>query len=115
MPDAPTIYARFAQDERTLQRIGAELRGQDSSHTVNLSRAICAEAVAAWNRNESGSLADPETERQREVRNNSGVLALIGLAISDEGYAVGDHITVALPVDLVQSALAAADRAGTRD
>ncbi|MCW2527671.1 MAG: hypothetical protein JWM76_2531 [Pseudonocardiales bacterium] len=111
MPDAPPVYVRFAQDERSLQLIGDELRSQDSSHSVKLSKEICAQAVAAWNRNESGTLADPETERQREVRNNSGVLALIGLAISDEGYAVGDHIAVALPPDLVQLAIAAADRA----
>jgi hypothetical protein len=103
-------YDNFAADRAVLALIGAALRGQVAGADVRLPTALAHQAGAAWLREEVGVLAEVETAEQRAVRDDAGVLALIGLAVTDYGMADGAEVSVPLDADLIAAAVAAAER-----
>jgi hypothetical protein len=80
----------------------AELPGIE----VRVPRALAERAVRAWERDDVGELG-VETVAQREIRHRAGMLALIGLTISQQGRPDGEDVVVTLPVEFIGAALAA--------
>ncbi|MGY2006132.1 hypothetical protein ACW9HJ_02765 [Nocardia gipuzkoensis] len=96
-------YVRYRQDRDVLATIGTHLDPQIARISVRLPRSAAEAAVAAWDRDESGEIAD-ESPEERELRDAAADLALIGLALTERGVWVGDEVVVDL--DLVQIAAA---------
>jgi hypothetical protein len=111
MTDESSTYDRFAADRAVLALIGAALRDQPSGADVQLPAALADQAAAAWLRDEVDVLAEVETVEQRAVRDDAGVLALIGLAARDYGMTDAGNVRVPLDADLICAAVTAADRA----
>ncbi|GAB3950914.1 hypothetical protein GCM10027614_52070 [Micromonospora vulcania] len=61
-----------------------------------LPKGLAAAAVAAWERDEEGPIAE-ETCGQARSRLRAGEFALLGLAISQSGRSSGDAVIVRLP------------------
>jgi hypothetical protein len=92
-----------------LGEIGAVLaRAELPRVTVRLPSALARAAVAAWHRSHEGE-PDPESFEQRVLRHRAGALALIGLAVEEQGRAEGDEVVVDLSPEMIGSALDAAD------
>jgi hypothetical protein len=99
----------YRQDARVLGEIGAMLaRAELPKVTVRLPSALARAAVAAWRRDDEGE-PDPESHEQRALRHHAGVLALIGLAVDEQGRAEGGEVVVDLSPDLIGDAMTAAD------
>lgn len=80
--------------------------------TVQLPGELAAAARRAWMREDSGD-NESESQAERAIRHQAGVLALIGLALSEcTAPAEGDEVTVELHAWQVGSALDAADERG---
>jgi hypothetical protein len=77
-------------------------------HRTFTTSALARAAVAAWQRDDEGE-PEPESYEQRVLRHRAGALALIGLAVEDQGRAEGDEVVVDLSADVIGSALDAAD------
>ncbi len=107
-------YERYAHDSEVLAAIGTALRDAARGAAVRLSRDLAMAALAAWQRDETGERAQPETPWQAAVRGHAAALALIGLAVEQEpGLGCGDLVTVHIGEDLICQAIAAATP-GTR-
>lgn len=99
-----------ATEAATLAELGAILRQADLPPvTVRIPSALAASAVAAWERDDTVPLVNPEPLADRHTRHLAGTLALIGLAISERGQPDGDFVVVDLPVELAGVAMDAAD------
>jgi hypothetical protein len=100
-------YERYAHDSEVLAAIGTALRPGARTTRVTLPRGLALAALAAWRRDESEELAQPETPWQAAVRGHAATLALIGLAL-EQGTEIGyGPVTVYLDEDLIHQALAA--------
>ncbi|WP_143249910.1 MULTISPECIES: hypothetical protein [Amycolatopsis] len=94
----------------TLAEVGAVLRASVLPPVlVRLPEDLARRAVAAWEREDTVPLVDPEPLGDRRVRHLAGTLALIGLAISERGDWTGDEVVVPLPVELAGVAMDSAD------
>lgn len=99
-----------ATEAATLAELGEFLRQADLPPvTVRLPADLAARAVAAWHRDDTVPLVDPEPLADRHTRHLAGTLALIGLTISERGRTEGTEVVVDLPVELVGVAMDAAD------
>lgn len=99
-----------ATEAATLAEVGAALRAADLPPVeVRLPADLARRAVAAWERDDTVPLVDPEPIADRHTRHLAGTLALIGLAIKDRGTTDGDDVVVALPIELAGVAMDAAD------
>jgi hypothetical protein len=99
----------YQEDARVLGEIGAVLAHAELPKSrVRLPSALAAAAVAAWHREDEGEL-HPESYEQRVLRHRAGILALIGLAVEQEGRSEGGEVVVDLGPDLIGMALHAAD------
>ena len=108
MVDTKT-QAQFRRDGSVLAALGAQVAAMTLPDVeVRMSRALADKAVAAWERDEEGSL-DPEDLEQRVQRHRAASLALIGLSIVNRGKADGDEVLVGLQPGLIGDALKAAD------
>ncbi|MGW1840550.1 hypothetical protein [Streptomyces sp. NPDC002067] len=90
-------YVRYREDSKVLAAIGEHVDAQVGRVSVRLPRAVAEAAVAAWERDESDDVGE-ETHEQYELRNHAGDLALIGLAISEDGRWEGEEVVVDLHV-----------------
>lgn len=109
-------YARYRSDVAVLVEIGRQFAAQLPYLDVMLPRHLVEAAIAAWDRDEEGTVGD-ETAEQRRVRHLAGDLALLGLAFSDPTRptpapsthvrAAGDEVAVRLPVAHVAAAVIA--------
>lgn len=94
----------------TLAEMGAVLRAAALPPVeVRLPAGLADRAVAAWERDDTVPLVNPEPIPDRQTRHLAGTLALIGLAIKERGSREGDEVVVALPVELAGVAMDAAD------
>jgi hypothetical protein len=100
-------YERYRQDRKVLAAIGAHLGPQVPRITVRLPRALAESAVAAWDRDELGTIGE-ENREEYELRDDAGELALIGLAITSRGEWDGDEVTVDLDVVQIAASVQAA-------
>ena len=108
MVDTET-QAQFRRDGSVLAALGAQVAAMTLPDVeVRMSRALADKAVAAWERDEEGSL-DLEDLEQRIQRHRAASLALIGLSIVNSGKADGDEVLVGLQPGLIGDALNAAD------
>ena len=93
----------------TLGALGAVFRTADlPGIEVRMPRSLADAAVRAWERDDLDPL-DGETEAQRQVRHRAGILALIGLCISEAGEGEGDEVVVTLPAEFIGAAMIAED------
>ncbi len=99
-------YGGYARDSAVLALIGHALDGQVLPR-VTLSDHLRRAAVEAWDRDDEGPLPAVETDVQRRLRGDAGVLALIGLTIVRADRSGGE---LALSADLVAHAITAAHR-----
>ena len=108
MVDTET-QAQYRRDASVLAALGSQfLRMKLPNVEVQVPRALADKAVAAWERDEEGSL-DPEDLAQRIARHRAASLALIGLSIVNGGLLDSDEIVVGLQPGLIGDALNAAD------
>lgn len=91
-------YALYREESKLLAAIGAHVDAQVGSVTVRLPRAVAEAVVAAWERDDPDGDFDEETHEQYALRTQAGDLALIGLAISDDGRWEGEEVVVDLHV-----------------
>jgi hypothetical protein len=99
-----------ATEAATLAELGAVLRDADLPPVeVRLPAELARQAVAAWERDDTVPLVDPEPLADRRTRHLAGTLALIGLTVKERGRTEGDEVVVALPVELAGVAMDAAD------
>ncbi|MFF7995773.1 hypothetical protein ACFZDG_39135 [Kitasatospora xanthocidica] len=107
-------YALYRDEAKVLAEIGDHVHAQVGRVTVRLPRAVAQAAVDAWERDDSDGELGEETREQYEVRGQAGELALIGLAISEDGRWEGDEVVVDLHVHSAGAAwLSYAEAAGT--
>jgi hypothetical protein len=99
----------YREEARVLGEIGAVLALAELPRvTVCLPSTLARAAVAAWHRNDEGE-PDSENYEQRVLRHRAGALALIGLAVEEQGRAESDEVVVDLSPDLIGDAMTAAD------
>ncbi|HEY4460782.1 MAG TPA: hypothetical protein VGN81_41160 [Pseudonocardiaceae bacterium] len=92
-----------------LSELGAVFRAADLPGVeVRLPRSLADAAVSAWERNDADPV-DGETHTQRQARHRAGILALIGLCVSEAGEGEGDEVVVTLPVEFIGAAMIAED------
>ncbi|MER7705684.1 hypothetical protein ABTX81_22680 [Kitasatospora sp. NPDC097605] len=99
-------YDRYRDDATVLAAIGGHVAAQAGRVTVRLPKAVAEAAVNAWERDESGELAQ-ETPEQYALRDQAAELALIGLEISQSGRREGEEVVVDLDVASAGAALRA--------
>lgn len=101
---------QWSDDSQVLAELGGVLLADAVPLVeVRIPQVLAEQAVAAWTRHDEGRPPVQETAEQRTDRHRAGVLALIGLAIEQGGWADGDVVVVELRADLVGTAIAAAD------
>lgn len=98
---------RYQQDRIVLAAVGAHLDPQIGKIKVRLPRSVAESAVAAWDRDELGTVGE-ESRAEYELREDAAELAFIGLAISSSGVWDGEEVVVDLDVVHVAAALRAA-------
>jgi len=105
------VFEVWRQDESTLAGLGAALFSQRLTVTVRLPGDLARSAVAAWERDDEGILAD-ETPSQAQTRKRAGALALVGLAVQQSGVWAGDQVEVEVDAWQIGSALDSAEDHG---
>jgi hypothetical protein len=103
---------QWAEDRKVLVAVGQRLFDQSLRVEVRLPARLAEAALKAWQRDDTGDLPNPETDLQRRVRHDAGVLALIGLSVEQRGVTDGEDIIVDLDAWYVGGARDAADAAG---
>ncbi|MFF2921766.1 hypothetical protein ACFVTP_05005 [Streptomyces celluloflavus] len=91
-------YDLYRQESKVLAAIGEQVDAQVGPVTVRLPRAVAEAAVAAWERDDPDDDLGEETHEQYALRGQAGDLALIGLAISEDGRWEGEEVVVDLHV-----------------
>ena len=113
MGDQGTAYPRWASDSQVLAEIGRELYSQPTRVTVRLSKTLADQARAAWERDDDDPRRiDDETPDAHASRHRAGALALVGLAVAEQGKEDGDGIVVELDAWVIGDSLTAADEVG---
>jgi hypothetical protein len=105
-------YALYRAESKVLAAIGEHVDAQVGPVTVRLPRAVAEAAVAAWERDDPDDDLGEETHEQYALRGQAGDLALIGLAISDDGRWEGEEVVVDLHVHAAGAAWLQAAEAG---
>jgi hypothetical protein len=101
------LFERETEAE-TLAELGAVFRAANLPGTeMRVPRELAERAVRAWERDDVDEL-HPETAEEREIRHRAGMLALIGLTITERGRVDGDDVVVTLPVEFVGGAIVVA-------
>jgi hypothetical protein len=101
------LFARETEAE-TLAELGAVFRAVDlPGIEMRVPRGLAERAVQAWERDDVDELG-PETAEEREIRHRAGMLALIGLTITERGRVEGDEVVVTLPVEFIGAAIVVA-------
>ncbi|MDI6105437.1 hypothetical protein QLQ12_43330 [Actinoplanes sp. NEAU-A12] len=95
---------RYRDDAHLLAAIGEHVAAQLPPVTVRLPRDLADAAAAAWDRDETDP-PTPETAEQAYVRSFAAALALIGLAVRQDGAASPDGVVVALDPARLAAAL----------
>ena len=104
--DRRRIYRR---DAETLAAIGAALRKHGLPLVeLRVPADLARSALSAWEWEDEGELSR-ESPAQQLDRHRAGALALIGAAISEQGWQGTDEVVVRLTPDLIGAALDAAD------
>ncbi len=94
----------------TLGELGVVFRATELPDIdVRIPRALADAAVRAWERDDVEDMG-AETPAQREIRHRAGMLALIGLRISEAGRDEGANVVVRLPVEFIGAALATTEQ-----
>jgi hypothetical protein len=107
--------AAWSRDETTLGELGRALFAQPLAVSVYLPGDLARQAVAAWEREDTGEVSD-ESPEDRRTRGRASALALIGLAVQRGGvWADDDTVTVPLDAWHIGTALDAADDLGLLD
>lgn len=115
-PQLEADYAQWADDTAVLAEVGRALFSQETRLPVRLPADLAAAAVAAWDRDDSGTeLPEVESAEQLRVREGAGHLALIGLAVSERGRRDGDDWLVEMQAWDIGAAFDAAEAAGRLD
>ena len=100
---------RYAGDEQILAQIGKHLFDANIPPVeVRLPRALADLAVAAWTRDDEGSLGSEDSTQIRQ-RRSAATLALIGLSIETNGRVDGEAIVVPLDPGLIGNAFNSVD------
>jgi hypothetical protein len=102
----------YDHDAQVLAEIGRSLaRASLPKIEVRLPEHLAQQAVAAWERDESlsGGTQGSESARQHRLRYHAATLALIGLALTQDGRWHGDQAIVELDSAFIGIAIAAAD------
>jgi len=108
MVDTET-QAQYRRDASVLAALGSQfLRMTLPNVEVRVPRALTDKVVAAWERDEEGSL-DPKDSEQRIQCHQAASLALIGLSTVNGGLLDGDEIVVGLQPGLIGDPLNGAD------
>lgn len=76
---------------------------------VRLPADLAAQALKSWERDDTDGDLPAESPEQRTTRHRAGTLALIGLAIQEDGRREGDEVTVELDAREIGNALETAD------
>ncbi|MEU1286748.1 hypothetical protein [Kitasatospora sp. NPDC005856] len=106
-------YELYREESKALAAIGEYVHAQVGRVTVRLPRVVAQAAVDAWERDDPEGELGEETREQYELRDQAGNVALIGLAISEDGRWEGDEVVVDLHVHSAGAAwLSYADAAG---
>lgn len=96
-------------EAQTLAELGAVFREADlPGIEVRIPASLADAAVRAWERDDADPV-DGETPAQRTTRHRAGILALIGLCVSEAGEGIGDEVVVTLPVEFIGAAFIAAE------
>ena len=95
---------RYRADAGVLAEIGGRVAAQVEPVTVRIPRRLAAEAVRAWQRDETEP-AGAETAEQAIVRAFAAALALIGVAVEERGTTDGDDVLVSLSPQQIAAAL----------
>jgi hypothetical protein len=96
-----------------LAQVGRALFSQPLKIRVLIPRLLAEQAVASWERDESGTeLPSPESREQAAVRDRAATLSLIGLSIQIGGVEDGDNVALDLDAWYIGHALDAADEDG---
>ncbi len=108
--------AVWREDEEILGHIGREFSKQNTYLTLRLPKLLAERALASWQRECEtihGEIEDGESPQDRNSRERSGTLALIGLCL-ENGYTVSSDgsFTVAVGAWQIGDALRAADELG---
>jgi hypothetical protein len=99
--------AEWVNDAAVLAEIGRHFDSQSPlTVQVRLPRKLALAAIESWDRDANVSpLPVGETEDERRIRRRSGLLGLIGNALSFVDLGEAKDIAVSLPVHLVGRAL----------
>ena len=104
-------YKRYAADAQVLAGIGSTLQGQTLHPVVHVPTELAEAATKAWGRDEPDHLPS-ETAEQTALRRAAGDLALIGLAIAQNGQQrAGGIVEVKIDPTLIDAAVRAYRRA----
>lgn len=90
---------------------GSSLVSQRLAVAVRLPGDLALRAVAAWDRDDEGLLAD-EIPSQSQARKRAGALVLIDLAVQESGAWIGDQVEVAVDAWQIGTALDSAEDHG---
>jgi hypothetical protein len=96
-------------EAQALAELGAVFREADlPGIEVRIPARLADAAVRAWERDDTDPV-DGETPPQRTARHRPGILALIGLCVSEASEGIGEEVVVTLPVEFIGAALIAAE------
>jgi len=110
--DLEDEYRLWENDANLLAEVGRVLFVQPTRIAVRLPRTLAERALAAWQRDDSTGGPSDASLAQGIVRQRAASVALIGLAIKNEGLAGDDDVVVTLDAREIGDALEAADEAG---
>ncbi|MFD9685774.1 hypothetical protein ACFWXO_08440 [Kitasatospora sp. NPDC059088] len=99
-------YTLYRQEAKLLAAVGERVHHQVGRVTVRLPAELARAAMAAWERDDEGELGE-ETWEEREQRDQAGELALIGLALTEDGRHDGGEVVVDLHVSSAGAAFRA--------
>lgn len=105
-------YTRWRSDDGHLAELGEAIQNVGREIWIDIPAALADQAVAAWERDETGDVDENETCAQRALRHRAGSFALIGAALAERGSRNGATVSAAIDGWLIAHALDAADDRG---
>jgi hypothetical protein len=104
---------RWRTDAEILRLIGSHIIATGvPTVEIRIPASLADLAKAAWDRDdEQDDSVERETHEQAHVRGEAATLALIGLALAENGRPVGEDVIAAVSADLVGQAVTAVDLA----